>query len=122
MANRPQDSWYVSFELPRGKRAFARGTETFPNEREAKQFAKAKLGHTLNIIAGTSILMCRNVQLHQCRYLSGSRNRMKPVWLKSCWLILPPIIIRMRPSVRRDLAPFGQLDHVNGRLVAPRSA
>ena len=28
----------------------------------------------------------------------------------------------MRPAIRRDLAPFGQLDHVDGRLVAPRSA
>lgn len=53
MANEPQDLWYVSFELPRGKRAFARGTETFPNEREAKQFARTKLAHTLNIAAGT---------------------------------------------------------------------
>jgi hypothetical protein len=53
MANKPQDLWYVSFELPRGKRPFARGTETFPNEREAKQFARAKLDHTLNITAGT---------------------------------------------------------------------
>lgn len=54
MANKPQDLWYVSFELPRmGKRPFARGTETFPNEREAKQFARAKLVHTLNIAAGT---------------------------------------------------------------------
>jgi hypothetical protein len=53
VANKPQDLWYVSFELPRGKRAFAKGTETFPNEREAKQFAKAKLGHTINITAGT---------------------------------------------------------------------
>jgi hypothetical protein len=54
MANKPQDLWYVSFELPRErKRSFARGTETFPNEREAKQFARAKLDHTLNITAGT---------------------------------------------------------------------
>ena len=53
MANKPQDLWYVSFELPRGQRTFARGTETFPNEREAKQFARAKLEHTLNITAGT---------------------------------------------------------------------
>jgi hypothetical protein len=54
MANKPQGIWYVSFELPRlGKRSFARTTETFPNEREAKQFARAKLVHTLNISAGT---------------------------------------------------------------------
>jgi hypothetical protein len=53
MAYKPQDLWYVSFELPRGKRPFARGTKTFPNEREAKQFARAKSDHTLNITAGT---------------------------------------------------------------------
>jgi hypothetical protein len=53
MASKPQDVWYVSFELPRGQRVFARGTETFPNEREAKQFARAKLKDTLNITAGT---------------------------------------------------------------------
>jgi hypothetical protein len=55
MANKPQGTWYVSFELPRqrGKRSSARATETFPNEREAKQFARAKLVRTLNISAGT---------------------------------------------------------------------
>jgi hypothetical protein len=54
MADKPQDVWYASFELPRrGKRSFARTTKTFPNEREAKQFARAKLVHTLNISAGT---------------------------------------------------------------------
>ena len=54
MANKPQGMWYVSFELPRrGKRSFARATETFRNEREAKQFARAKLVNTLNINAGT---------------------------------------------------------------------
>jgi hypothetical protein len=54
MANKPQGMWYVSFERPRlGKRSFARATETFPNEREAKQFARAKFLHTLNVSAGT---------------------------------------------------------------------
>ena len=53
MANKPQGTWYVSFELPRGKRAHARRTETFPNEREAKKFARAKLAQTLNVSAGT---------------------------------------------------------------------
>jgi hypothetical protein len=54
MANKPQGVWYVSFELPReGKRSFARATETFSNEREAKRFARAKLVHTLNTRAGT---------------------------------------------------------------------
>jgi hypothetical protein len=53
MANKSQGTWYVSFELPRGKRALARATETFPNEREAKKFARAKLIDTPNLIAGT---------------------------------------------------------------------
>jgi hypothetical protein len=54
MANRPQGSWYVSFRSPPGrKRSFARATETFANEREAKQFARAKLLDTLIINAGT---------------------------------------------------------------------
>lgn len=55
MASKTEALWYVSFETPRGagKRTFARGTETFPSEQEAKQFARAKLVHTLNIAAGT---------------------------------------------------------------------
>ena len=54
MANRPQGSWYVSFQPPSGrKRSFARATETFANEREAKQFARAKLLDTIIISAGT---------------------------------------------------------------------
>ena len=53
MANKSQGTWYVSFELPRGKRALARATETFPNEREAKKFARAKLVDTPNVTAGT---------------------------------------------------------------------
>jgi hypothetical protein len=53
MANKSQGTWYVSFELPRGKRALARATETFPNEREAKKFARAKLIDTPNLTAGT---------------------------------------------------------------------
>ena len=53
MANKSQGTWYVAFELPRGKRALARATETFPNEREAKEFARAKLVETPNVTAGT---------------------------------------------------------------------
>jgi hypothetical protein len=53
MANKSQATWYVSFERPRGKRTLARATETFPNEREAKKFAKAKLIDTPNVSAGT---------------------------------------------------------------------
>ena len=53
MANKSQGTWYVSFELPQGKRGLARATETFPNEREAKEFARAKLVDTPNVTAGT---------------------------------------------------------------------
>ena len=53
MANRSQGTWYVSFELPRGKRTLARATETFLNEGEAKKFARAKLIDTPNLTAGT---------------------------------------------------------------------
>src|ERR1700722_8139182 len=53
MANKSQGTWYVSFERPRGKRTLLRATETFPNEREAKQFARAKLVDTPNVTAGT---------------------------------------------------------------------
>jgi hypothetical protein len=54
MANRSQDTWYVSFELPSAvKRGHGRATETFPNEREAKKFARAKLVDTINVSAGT---------------------------------------------------------------------
>ena len=51
MANK---SWYVAFEVrQREKREHARATETFPNEREAKKFARAKLVDTPNVSAGT---------------------------------------------------------------------
>jgi hypothetical protein len=53
MANKSRGTWYVSFELQRGKRGLARAAETFPNEREAKQFARAKLVDTPNVTAGT---------------------------------------------------------------------
>jgi hypothetical protein len=53
MANKSRGAWYVSFELPGRKRGLARATETFPNEREAKQFARAKLVDTPNVTAGT---------------------------------------------------------------------
>jgi hypothetical protein len=54
-------SWLISpkgrgtshLSLPWGKRRLARATETFPNEREAKEFARAKLVDTPNVIAGT---------------------------------------------------------------------
>jgi hypothetical protein len=53
MADKSKGTWYVSFERPRGKRALARATDAFPNEREAKKFARAKLVETPNVTAGT---------------------------------------------------------------------
>ena len=53
MADKSKDTWYVSFELPRGKRKHARATETFPSEREAKKFARVKLVDTAKVSAGT---------------------------------------------------------------------
>jgi hypothetical protein len=46
-------TWYVSFDLPRGNRLRSRATETFPNEREAKKFASARLAQTQHVTAGT---------------------------------------------------------------------
>ena len=56
MTVRPQDIWYVSFrpqKVRSAKRAFARATETFRSELEAKEFAKVKLAETQNVTAGT---------------------------------------------------------------------
>ena len=53
MANKSKGTWYVSFELPRGKQKHARATETSHSEFEAKKFARAKLVDTPNVSAGT---------------------------------------------------------------------
>jgi hypothetical protein len=53
MADKSKGTWYVSFDLGPGKRTHARATETFPNEREAKKFARAKLVDTPKVSAGT---------------------------------------------------------------------
>ena len=53
MANKSRGTWYVSFDLPSAKRQRPRATETFPNEREAKKFARAKLAETQKVSAGT---------------------------------------------------------------------
>jgi hypothetical protein len=54
MANKSRGTWYVSFDLPWARRGrHARATETFPNEREAKNFARAKLAEARNVSAGT---------------------------------------------------------------------
>jgi hypothetical protein len=53
--NRAKGTWYVSFESKRasGKRPQARLTETCPNEREAKVFARVKLAEGSSVNAGT---------------------------------------------------------------------
>jgi hypothetical protein len=50
-------TWYVSFDLvqmldPRGRRV-PRATATFPNEAEAREFARAKIAEGLIVNAGT---------------------------------------------------------------------
>jgi hypothetical protein len=52
---RAKGTWYVSCESKEriGKRAHARMTKTFPNERDAKTFAKTKLAEGMNVNAGT---------------------------------------------------------------------
>jgi hypothetical protein len=52
MAGKSKGTWYVSFQRPPGKWGHARATETFPNEFEAKKFARAKLVDTPNVSAG----------------------------------------------------------------------
>jgi hypothetical protein len=56
MAYKSQGTWFVSFELPQHEQrshSHTRATETFPNEQEAKKFARAKLAETLYVNAGT---------------------------------------------------------------------
>jgi len=53
MTYKSRGTWYVAFELRRGKRAHSRATEIFRSELEAKEFARAKLAETLNVTAGT---------------------------------------------------------------------
>ena len=53
MARKSKGTWYVSFKLGSEKRWRERATETFQNEREAKQFARAKVAETENVTAGT---------------------------------------------------------------------
>jgi hypothetical protein len=56
MAERSKHTWYVSFKPKKtipGKRAHSRATETFPNETDAKRFAKAKMVDTPTVTAGT---------------------------------------------------------------------
>jgi hypothetical protein len=54
-----ENHWYVSFEAPKqwrptsSRAPSARQTKAFPTEREAKQFAKAKLSEGMNVTAGT---------------------------------------------------------------------
>jgi hypothetical protein len=45
-------TWYVSFETS-AKHANLRKTEPFPNEQEAKAFARTKLGDGSSVNAGT---------------------------------------------------------------------
>jgi hypothetical protein len=82
MVNKSRGTWYVSFELPRGNRKHARATETFPNQREAKKFASAKLADTQHVTAGTLNPHLPKRTKPRRRCLNGSKNRMKTIWLE----------------------------------------
>jgi hypothetical protein len=51
-SKKSKDTWYVSFEK-QGARANLRTTKPFPNEQEAKAFARTKLADGTKINAGT---------------------------------------------------------------------
>jgi hypothetical protein len=55
MAKKRANHWFVSVEMPKGRRmhVFVRQTKTFPTEAEAKQFAKEMLSEGTRIVAGT---------------------------------------------------------------------
>jgi hypothetical protein len=82
MANKSRGTWYVSFDRPWAKRRHPRATETFPNEREAKKFARAKLTEAQMSVRARLILICRNGRLPQRIFLNGSKNRKKTIWLE----------------------------------------
>jgi hypothetical protein len=44
MAIKSQGTWYVPFQIPPGKRSFARATETFRSEFKAKKFCESEIG------------------------------------------------------------------------------
>ena len=77
MANKSQGSWYVSFELPRGKRTHARATETFRSELEAKNLREQNWPKLKMSAPARSILICRNGRSPKRRYSNGSKYRMK---------------------------------------------
>jgi hypothetical protein len=52
-ADRSKDTWYVSFEPKDRPAGRYRATETFRNEQDAKEFAKARLTDSANVTAGT---------------------------------------------------------------------
>jgi hypothetical protein len=57
MAETTNSTWYVSFEIPRTEQMRGKGgrrtTATFPNELEAREFARTKLAEGLSVSAGT---------------------------------------------------------------------
>src|SRR5665213_1581986 len=75
---RSKGTWYVSFRsLERGgeRSHISRTTENFPNEQEAKSFARAKLAMGRTSTRAPSTLICRNGLLHPHGYLIGSTSR-----------------------------------------------
>jgi hypothetical protein len=72
MSNKSRGTWYVSFDRPGAKRRHR--TETFPNEREAKIFARAKLAAAEMSVRARLILIYRNGRSPQRIFLNGSKE------------------------------------------------
>jgi len=67
-----KNHWFVSVAMPKqrqGAQTFARRTETFPTETDAKQFAKEMLSEKHHIFAGTLL----GAHLPVRRIISGSQ-------------------------------------------------
>jgi hypothetical protein len=80
MTDSVKHTWYVAFEVPTsmsppGRRG-PRATETFPNESEAREFARKKFAEGLNVNAGTI-----NPHLPKRAIASTEIHR----WLEETW-------------------------------------
>ena len=84
MANKSQGTWFVSFELPTRTAATARrATQTFPNEEEAKKFARAKLAETPHVSASTiNPHLPKRTIASDANCSNGSKNWIKTIWLE----------------------------------------
>jgi hypothetical protein len=86
MSNKSRGTWYVSFDRPEAKRRHPRATETFPNEREAKNLRERNWPRPEMSVRARLILICRNGRSPQRIFLNGSKNRMKTIRLEQARL------------------------------------